>query len=103
MLLWNRAVLSGGTTRVSLLLYLEPVVSVAGAVVLLGEHLTLTAVAGGALILAGVAASSIARPRRAHDLRLPQEDTAHARPVLDYPGHRPAHCLPGGAAPPGEA
>ena len=64
MLLWNRAVLSGGTTRVSLLLYLEPAVSVAGAIVLLGEHLTLTTVAGGALILAGVAASSIARPRQ---------------------------------------
>ena len=88
MLLWNRAVLSGGTTRVSLLLYLEPAVSVAGAVVLLGEHLTLTAVAGGALILAGVAVSSIARPRRAHDRRLPPEDTAHARPALDRPGHR---------------
>jgi len=31
MLLWNRAVLSGGATRVSQLLYLEPVVAVAGA------------------------------------------------------------------------
>jgi hypothetical protein len=59
-------VLSGGTSRVSLLLYLEPAVSVAGALVVLGEHLTLTAVAGGALVLAGVAASSIARPSRAH-------------------------------------
>lgn len=55
MLLWNRAVLSGGTTRVSLLLYLEPVVSVAGAVALLGEQLTPAMIAGGALILAGVA------------------------------------------------
>ena len=90
MLLWNRAVLSGGTTRVSLLLYLEPAVSVAGAIVLLGEHLTLTAVAGGALILAGVAASSIARPRRAHAPRLPQEDTAHGRPSLvSAPGTAP--------------
>ena len=103
MLLWNRAVLSGGTTRVSLLLYLEPAVSVAGAIVLLGEHLTLTMVAGGALILAGVAASSIARPRRAHAPRPPQEDTAHGRPALDRPGHRPAHCLTGGASPPGDA
>jgi drug/metabolite transporter (DMT)-like permease len=64
MLLWNRAVLSGGTSRVSLLLYLEPVVSVAGAVVLLGEHLTLATIAGGALILAGVAVSSVTRLRR---------------------------------------
>jgi drug/metabolite transporter (DMT)-like permease len=61
MLLWNRAVLSGGTTRVSLLLYLEPVVAVAGAVVLLGEQLTVPAIGGGALILAGVAASSATR------------------------------------------
>jgi drug/metabolite transporter (DMT)-like permease len=65
MLLWNRAILGGGTTRVSLLLYLEPVVSVAGAVALLGEHLTLAAIAGGVLILAGVAASTITRPLRA--------------------------------------
>jgi drug/metabolite transporter (DMT)-like permease len=66
MLLWNRAVLSGGTTRVSLLLYLEPAVSVAGAVALLGERVTTAMIAGGVLILAGVAAaSSLARPRRA--------------------------------------
>lgn len=65
MLLWNRAVLSGGTTRVSLLLYLEPVVSVAGAIALLGEQLTPAVIAGGVLILAGVAAaSSVTRPRR---------------------------------------
>lgn len=64
MLLWNRAVLSGGTTRVSLLLYLEPAVSVAGATIFLGEHVTPATIAGGVLILAGVAAaSSITRPR----------------------------------------
>jgi drug/metabolite transporter (DMT)-like permease len=57
MLLWNRAVLSGGTARVSLLLYLEPVVSVLGAVVFLGEHLSLATIAGGLLILAGVVAA----------------------------------------------
>jgi drug/metabolite transporter (DMT)-like permease len=62
MLLWNRAVLSGGTTRVSLLLYFEPVVSVAGAVAFLGEHLTLATIAGGVLILAGVATSTLTRP-----------------------------------------
>jgi drug/metabolite transporter (DMT)-like permease len=65
MLLWNRAVLSGGTTRVSLLLYLEPAVSVVGAIVFLGEHVTLATIAGGMLILAGVAtASRITRPHR---------------------------------------
>jgi drug/metabolite transporter (DMT)-like permease len=60
MLLWNLAVLSGGTARVSLLLYLEPVVSVLGAVVFLGERLSLLTIAGGLLILAGVAVASTA-------------------------------------------
>jgi drug/metabolite transporter (DMT)-like permease len=64
MLLWNQAILAGGTTRVSMLLYLEPVVSVTGAVALLGEHLTLAAIAGGVLILVGVAASTVTRPLR---------------------------------------
>jgi len=60
MLLWNRAVLSGGTTRVSQLLYLEPVVSVVGAVAFLGERVRLVTIAGGLLILAGVATASTA-------------------------------------------
>jgi drug/metabolite transporter (DMT)-like permease len=58
MLLWNLAVLSGGTARVSLLLYLEPAVSVAGAAVFLGERVGAATIGGGALILAGVAAAS---------------------------------------------
>lgn len=58
MLLWNMAVLSAGSTRVSLLLYLEPVVSVLGAVFFLGERVTLAVLAGGLLILAGVAVAS---------------------------------------------
>ncbi len=61
MLLWDWAVLAGGVTRVSLLLYLEPAVSMVGAVALLGEHPAPTVFAGGALILAGVAVSSIQR------------------------------------------
>jgi drug/metabolite transporter (DMT)-like permease len=64
MLLWNRAVAVAGTARVSLLLYLEPVVSVAAAAALLGEHVTLTMIAAGLLILAGVAAAGAARPVR---------------------------------------
>jgi drug/metabolite transporter (DMT)-like permease len=80
MLLWNRAVLSGGTTRVGLLLYLEPVVSVAGAVALLGEHLTVAAIAGGILILAGVAASSVTRPRRAPDRHLTEHGATRSIP-----------------------
>jgi drug/metabolite transporter (DMT)-like permease len=58
LLLWNLAVLSAGSTRVSLLLYLEPVVSVLGAVIFLGERVTLAMLAGGLLILAGVAVAS---------------------------------------------
>jgi drug/metabolite transporter (DMT)-like permease len=64
LLLWNRAVLSGGATRVSMLLYLEPVVSVLGAVIFLGEQVTLATIAGGLPILAGVAAASIRRRAR---------------------------------------
>lgn len=52
MLLWDLAVLSGGTTRISLLLDLEPVVSAAGTIALLGEHLTPAMITGGALTLA---------------------------------------------------
>jgi drug/metabolite transporter (DMT)-like permease len=58
LLLWNLAVLSGGTTRVSLLLYLEPVVSVLGAAAFLGERLKPVTIAGGLLIMAGVVAAS---------------------------------------------
>ena len=58
MLLWNVAVLSGGAARVSLLLYLEPVVSVLGAAVFLGERVTAVTIGGGVLILGGVAVAS---------------------------------------------
>jgi drug/metabolite transporter (DMT)-like permease len=45
-----------------MLLYLEPVVSVTGAAVFLGERVTWVMTAGGALILAGVAVASSRRP-----------------------------------------
>jgi drug/metabolite transporter (DMT)-like permease len=61
LLLWNVAVLAGDITRVSLLLYLEPVVSVAGAAVFLGERISLVMIGGGLLILAGVAVASTGR------------------------------------------
>ena len=61
LLLWNVAALAGGVTRVSLLLYLEPLVSVAGAVVFLGERVSLIMIGGGALILARVAVSGTGR------------------------------------------
>jgi drug/metabolite transporter (DMT)-like permease len=47
---------------VSLLLYLEPVVSVAGAAVFLGERVSLVMIGGGLLILTGVAVSGTGRP-----------------------------------------
>src|SRR6185437_9959499 len=65
LLLWNVAVLAGDVTRVSLLLYLEPVVSVLGAAAFLGEHVTLAMLGGGLLILAGVAVATASRSRRA--------------------------------------
>jgi drug/metabolite transporter (DMT)-like permease len=62
LVLWNVAVLADNVSRVSLLLYLEPVVSVAGAAVFLGERVTLVMAAGGLLILAGVAVASTGQP-----------------------------------------
>jgi drug/metabolite transporter (DMT)-like permease len=68
MVLWNRAVAAVGSARVSLLLYLEPVVSVSGAAVFLGEHVTLAMIAAGLLILLGVAvAASAARAQTSLD------------------------------------
>ena len=53
MLLWNLAVVRGGA-GISRLLYLEPVVSVLGAMVFLGEQVTAAVLAGGVLVIAGV-------------------------------------------------
>jgi drug/metabolite transporter (DMT)-like permease len=58
MLAWNLAVLAGGAARVSLLLYLEPAISVLGAAVFLGERPGLVTIGGGLLILAGVGVAS---------------------------------------------
>jgi len=58
LLLWSVAVLAGGVTRVSLLLYLEPAVSVLGAAVFLGERVTLIMIGGGLLIMSGVVIAS---------------------------------------------
>ncbi|HEY7142893.1 MAG TPA: DMT family transporter [Streptosporangiaceae bacterium] len=71
MLLWNLAVVRGGTVRISRLLYLEPVVSVLGAVVLLGEQVTAAVVIGGVLVIAGVlmTADSMTLGRRRHSGR----------------------------------
>ena len=61
MLLWNAAILVDSVSRVSLLLYLEPAVSVAAAAVFLGEQVTVAKAGGGLLILAGVAVASTGR------------------------------------------
>src|SRR5260370_32266703 len=63
MLAWNLAVVRLPGPRVGLLLYLEPLVSVAGAVALLGERLSAELVVGGILILGGIAATWAPRPR----------------------------------------
>jgi len=65
MLLWNLAVVRGGA-GISRLLYLEPVVSVLGAMVFLGEQVTAAVLAGGVLVIAGVlmTGDGMARPRR---------------------------------------
>ncbi|MFI0738975.1 DMT family transporter [Streptomyces sp. NPDC021100] len=54
MLLWNVSVARIGSRRAGLLLFLEPVVGVAGGVTLLGERLSAASVVGGVLVMAGV-------------------------------------------------
>jgi len=61
LLLWSVATVSGNITRVSQLLYLEPIVSVAGAAGFLGERITALMIGGGAVILTGVAVSGTGR------------------------------------------
>jgi len=54
-LLWYGALERVEATRVAALLYLEPLVTLAAAALLLGEGVGLAAAAGGLLVLAGVA------------------------------------------------
>jgi drug/metabolite transporter (DMT)-like permease len=91
MLLWNRAVAALGSARVSLMLYLEPAVSVAGAVIFLGERVTLAMIGGGLLILVGVAAAGRAlhaAPRvpspRPHDPARAVGSPCDLRPQMGY-------------------
>ena len=63
MLAWNLAVSRLPGERAGLLLFLEPLVSVAGAATLLGEHLSAHLAVGGALVLAGIAATWRPNPR----------------------------------------
>lgn len=62
--LWNWAVQQVGSVRVGLISYLVPVVGLAGGVLLLGEPVTARQLAGGALVLGGLAWGS-RRPEQA--------------------------------------
>lgn len=53
-LFWYGALERIEATRVASFLYLEPLVTLGAAVLLLGEHVSATTVAGGVLLLAGV-------------------------------------------------
>lgn len=80
LLLWNVAVAAGDITRVSLLLYLEPVVSVLGAALFLHERISAGMIGGGLLILAGVAVASTGRR--------PARPARPGRPAPAEPGTR---------------
>ena len=53
-LFWYRALETVDPGRVAALLYLEPLVTLAAAMALLGESATLLTIGGGALVLVGV-------------------------------------------------
>jgi drug/metabolite transporter (DMT)-like permease len=53
-LFWYRALETMEASRVAALLYLEPLVTLAAGLVLLGEHVGAATIAGGLLLLAGV-------------------------------------------------
>jgi drug/metabolite transporter (DMT)-like permease len=62
-LFWYRALERVEASRVAALLYLEPLVTLGAAVVLLGEPVGLVTVAGGVLVVGGVALVQRASPR----------------------------------------
>ncbi len=78
---WSIAVARAGSARAGLLLYLEPLVGVAGAVAFLCEHVSLAMAAGGALIMACVAIAWLDK-RRPRPRPAPRPATA-ASPAPD--------------------
>jgi drug/metabolite transporter (DMT)-like permease len=82
---WSVAVARAGSARAGLLLYLEPLVGVTGAVAFLGERLSPAMAAGGALVLAGVATAWLAQ--RHPPASRPAAATA-AGPAPDEPAPR---------------
>ena len=91
MLAWNLAVARLPSQRAGLLLYLEPLVSVAGAVALLGERLSAGLAIGGLLILGGIAATWTLRPRDMDRRHITEAEGAGAgQPKPRKPGRRAA-------------
>lgn len=72
--LWNSLLLRHEVGRVAPFLLLLPVFSVLGGIAFLGETLTLSRLAGGAVVLSGVALITLARPAPA------LADSAEAEP-----------------------
>ena len=87
MLAWNLAVARLPSQRAGLLLYLEPLVSVAGAVALLGERLSAGLAVGGVLILGGIAATWTPGPRDMDRRHITEAEGARAgQPKPRKPG-----------------
>jgi len=63
-ILWNYGVAHLPGSKAGMFLYLEPVVSVLGSALFLGEHLTLSTFASGALIIAGVIVAQLSPGER---------------------------------------
>lgn len=85
---WSAAVRTLGPTKTSLFNYLVPIVSLIAATVLLGEVITPWLIAGGILVLAGVAigkrAPATPKPATPHARIHPSRRSraSHAAPVL---------------------
>lgn len=63
-LFWYAALDTMEASRVAALLYLEPLITLGAGVALLGEHVAATTIAGGGLLLAGVALVQLAPEAR---------------------------------------
>jgi drug/metabolite transporter (DMT)-like permease len=103
MAAWSLAVARAGSARAGLLLYAEPVVGVTGAVIFLGERLSAGMLAGGVLILAGVAVAWTAQRPPGHAPAPPAQAPAPAAtaPAATAPAATaPAATAPAATAPP---
>jgi drug/metabolite transporter (DMT)-like permease len=71
-LFWYGALERGEVSRVAVLLYLEPLVTFAAAMALLGERVSGTVIAGGVLVLTSVLIAQYA-PERVRTSVIPEE------------------------------